>query len=123
MIVKNMTHCWCNHFIVLFGLVLKKNYFALRVERVSKLLTENDGTYNAQTMKFSIKYFFSQCCRKLRIWSHLLRKSLMENLIFCTVLIKSRSNSRAVLHRYITVYTDQKKSKVIGAAQFRITSR
>ena len=36
-------------------------------------------------MKFSIKEFFSkcdQCCRKLRIWSNLLKKSLMENFIF-----------------------------------------
>ena len=39
-------------------------------------------------MKFSIKDFFSKCdqvLRNLRIWSHLLKKSLMENLIFCTV--------------------------------------
>ena len=38
----------------------------------------------AQKMKFFIKDFFSKCdqiCRKLRIWSHLLKKSLMENLI------------------------------------------
>ena len=38
-------------------------------------------------MKFSIKDFFSKCDqirRKLRIWSHLLKKSLMENFIFCT---------------------------------------
>ena len=36
-------------------------------------------------MKFSIKDFFSkydQIRRKLRIWSHLLKKSLMENFIF-----------------------------------------
>ena len=36
-------------------------------------------------MKFSIKNFFSKCDqirRKLPIWSHLLKKSLMENLIF-----------------------------------------
>ena len=36
-------------------------------------------------MKFSIKDFFSKCDqihRKLRIWSHLLKKSLMENFIF-----------------------------------------
>ena len=36
-------------------------------------------------MKFSIKGFFSKCDqirRKLRIWSHLLKKSLMENFIF-----------------------------------------
>ena len=40
-------------------------------------------------MKFSIKSFFSTCDqidRKLRIWSHLLKKSLMENFIFCAVL-------------------------------------
>ena len=38
-----------------------------------------------QKMKFSIKDFFSKCDqirRKLRIWSHLLKKSLMENFIF-----------------------------------------
>ena len=39
-------------------------------------------------MKFSIKDFFSkydQIRRKLRIWSYLLKKSLMENLIFYAV--------------------------------------
>ena len=42
----------------------------------------------AQKMKFSIKGFFSKCEQireKLRIWSHLLKKSLMENFIFCAV--------------------------------------
>ena len=42
----------------------------------------------AKKMKFSIKDFFSKCDqirRKLRIWSHLLKKSLMENFIFCVV--------------------------------------
>ena len=34
-------------------------------------------------MKFSIKDFFS----KLRIWSHLLKKSLMKNFIFCAVQV------------------------------------
>ena len=41
-------------------------------------------------MKFSIKYFFRKCDqfrRKLRIWSHLLKKSLIENFIFCAVTI------------------------------------
>ena len=40
-------------------------------------------------MKISIKDFFSKChqiLRKLRIWSHLLKKSLIENFIFCAVL-------------------------------------
>ena len=39
-------------------------------------------------MKFSIKDFFSKCDQihsKLRIWSYLLKKSLMENFIFCAV--------------------------------------
>ena len=39
-------------------------------------------------MKFSTKDFFSRCDqirRKLRIWSHLLKKVLMENLIVCAV--------------------------------------
>ena len=42
----------------------------------------------AQKMKFSIKDFHNKCDqirRKLRIWSHLLIKSLMENFNFCAV--------------------------------------
>ena len=42
----------------------------------------------AQTMKFSITNFFSKCNqipKKLQIWSHLLKKSVMENFIFCAV--------------------------------------
>ena len=44
--------------------------------------------YTAQEMKFSIKDFFSkrdQIRSFLRIWSHSLKKSLMENFIFCAV--------------------------------------
>ena len=39
-------------------------------------------------MKYSIKDFFRKCDQMrniLRIWSHLLKKSLMENFIFCAV--------------------------------------
>ena len=42
----------------------------------------------AQTVKFFIKDFFSKCTQIrsfLRIWSHLLKKSLMGNFIFCAV--------------------------------------
>ena len=42
----------------------------------------------AQKMKFSIKDFCSKCDqtrRKLQIWSHLPKKFLMENFIFCAV--------------------------------------
>ena len=41
-------------------------------------------------MKFSIKDFLSKCDQIrsfLRIWSHLLKKSLMENFIFCAVVV------------------------------------
>ena len=45
-------------------------------------------TITTQKLKFSTKNFFSKCDqirRKLRIFSHLLNKSLMENFIFCAV--------------------------------------
>ena len=47
----------------------------------------------AQTMKFSIKDFFSECDQIrgfLRIWSHWLKKSLMENFIACAVQLEKR---------------------------------
>ena len=45
--------------------------------------------YTAQKMKFSNKDFFSKCDQIrsfLRSWSHLLKKYLMENFIFCAVV-------------------------------------
>ena len=48
----------------------------------------SNANITAQKMKFSIKDLFSkfdQICRKLRIISHLLKKSLMENFFFCAV--------------------------------------
>ena len=47
-----------------------------------------DSNVTTQKIKFFIKDFFSKCDqihRKLRIWSHLLKKSLMEKFIFCAV--------------------------------------
>ena len=48
--------------------------------------TAQSGT--VQKMNFSFKDFFSKCDQIhsfLRIWSHLLKKALKENFIFCTV--------------------------------------
>ena len=45
--------------------------------------------YTTQKNKFSIKGFFSECDhirKKLWIWPRLLKKSLMENFIFCAVV-------------------------------------
>ena len=42
-----------------------------------------------QTLKFSIKDFFSKCNQIhsfQRIWSYLVKKSLMENFTFCAVV-------------------------------------
>ena len=58
----------------------QKNTF-LRMWLLKHIITTQD-------MKFSIKDSFSKCDqirRKLRIWSNLLKKSLMENFIFCAV--------------------------------------
>ena len=46
--------------------------------------------FTAKKMKFSIEDFYCKCDqirRKLRIWSHLLKKSLMINFIFCVVFV------------------------------------
>ena len=50
-------------------------------------------------MKFSIKDFSSksdQIRKKLGIWSHLLKKFLMENFIFCVVYRPVRSLYRTL---------------------------
>ena len=60
------------------------------------------SSYTAQKMKFSIKDFFSKCDRIhsfLRIWSHLLNISLMENFIFREVLYTIFvTNSHTLFH-------------------------
>ena len=51
----------------------------------------------AQKMEFSINDFVSKCdqiCSFLRIWSHFLKKSLMENFIICTVRYLTGSSIR-----------------------------
>ena len=53
-------------------------------------------------MKFSIKDFFSKCdqiCSSLRILSHLLKKSLMENFIFSAVLFLLQADFPC--HKYL----------------------
>ena len=63
--------------LILYDLLIKWLYIIL-VRRCT-----------AQKMKFSSKDFFGKCdqiCTILRIWSYLLKKSLMENFIFCAVM-------------------------------------
>ena len=63
----------------------------------SQFLVVGSRTLTAQKMKFSIKDFFSKCNQiggKLRIWSHLLKKSLIENFICCAVTLTPNSPSK-----------------------------
>ena len=59
-------------------------YLYNKIEKKQKFKAFN----TVQKMKFSIKDFFCKCDqirRKLRIWTRLLKKSLIENFIFCAV--------------------------------------
>ena len=60
-------------------------------------------------MKFSIKDYFSKCdqiSNFLRIWSHLWKRSLMENFTFCSVLRGSRGVFKT-LPKYIIELSSQ----------------
>ena len=62
-------------------LIMKTEFWIRKNDKIYsilQLLNSSRKNHTAQNMKFSIKDFF----RKLRIWSHLLKKSLMKNFIF-----------------------------------------
>ena len=91
-ILRFKVTAWMNLLLVLISILVitihqwwRRNYLCLLYD-LNYFARPNKVP--AQKMKFSIKEFFSkydQIRRKLRIWSHLLRKSLMENFIFCAV--------------------------------------
>ena len=70
-----------------FGKNISRKYiFGKTIRSGLLLLLLSDNI--AQKMRFSIKDIFSICGQirgKLRIWSHLLKKSLVEIFIFCAV--------------------------------------
>ena len=61
----------------------------MHVEMWKYVAIKMNGFYiSAQSMKIFIEDFFNQFVqihRKMRIWSYLLKKFLMENFIFCPV--------------------------------------
>ena len=66
----------------------------------------------AKKMKFSIMNFSSKCDqirRKLRIWSHLLKKSLMENFIFCAGTVVEKVKLELALTIFSTVLTNSEE--------------
>ena len=70
-------------------------------------------THKKKKTKFFIQDFFSKCDqihRKLRVWSHLLKKSLMEKFIFCAVSGQPLSLDINISTKYVYVkktYTQQ----------------
>ena len=72
---------------------LWKISFLMQHEFITEAYLENIQTSEMDTVqkiKFSIEDFFSKCDqirRNLRIWSHLLKKSVMESFIFCALEI------------------------------------
>ena len=64
------------------------NYFLKKFIKYFCRKHKDEVLDTAQKMKFSTEDFCSKCdqiCWKLHIWSHLLKKLLMENLIFYAV--------------------------------------
>ena len=62
------------------------------VEGAQDLLSWIISLYTAQKIKFPIKDFYSKCDQTV-VWSHLLKKSLLENFMFCAVLTADQSCS------------------------------
>ena len=71
------------------------------------LFANNSLTFTAQKIKFSTEDFFSKCDQTrsfLRIWLHLLQKSLTGNFIFCveftlTMMVESCVLNNAYLQQ------------------------
>ena len=110
-------YCQCKYCIQLHWIyhslhtvALNTSILNLFAEITKFLLTlkiaQHNTTIIAQKVKYVIKDFFSKCVqfrRKLRILSHLLNKSLMENFIFYLVytfiLQKSRDEELLLYSR------------------------
>ena len=75
------------YFFIYLAVVVKLE-IALEPMQINKYNEAFAKANTAQKIKFFTRDFSSKCDqirRKLRIWSHLLEKSLMENFIFCAV--------------------------------------
>ena len=70
--LKNFTWSILEHFVLNGTMTMTLTLFE----------TFTLSTNTAQKAKFSIKDFFNKCDQIRRIWSHLLKKSLIENFIF-----------------------------------------
>ena len=78
---------------------------------------------------FSIKDFFSKCNQIrsfLQIWSHLLKKCLMESFIFCAVLLSEKNYRLYAVSKKTHLLTNnlkkvkQKTSELFGGKPIRV---
>ena len=82
--------------------VLKRfSKFTAKCASVSFLNKVSGWTYTLhRKLKFSITDFFSKCDQIwsfLQIWSHLLKKSVIDNFMFWTVVVAAFSQSHVIL--------------------------
>ena len=78
---------FCNVFFLYLFSEFSKNMLELQTSSLP-ITSSNCKIVNVQKRKFFIKDMFCKCNqirRKLRIWSYLLKKSLMKNFILCAV--------------------------------------
>ena len=105
-----------------FGMSLKEYHFVFQTYKFQLYLRRHKKF--SIKLKFSIKDFFSKCdqiCSFQQIWSHLLKKPLMENFIFraeldlnstafrCGSFLKKNieKNTRVLLIRIIITFANQ----------------
>ena len=84
----DQNHSEYRHFLRCVSDIVELNEKSENLTKQMLVSSKNLLHNTAQKIKFSIKDFLSKCdqvCRFLRTWSHLLKKSLMENFVFYAV--------------------------------------
>ena len=102
-------------------LKLIKRHFQKQL-RTCTIFNKTTIEITAQKMKFSIKDFFrkfDQIRSFLRNWSHLLKKSLMENFIFCATTIQKLAPQS---HRTIEELITHRKTSTVATAEIVIAA-
>ena len=96
---------------------IKFSFFAFHVQSFADFKVNYTLLSLHKKMKFSIKDFFSKCnhiCRKLRIWSHLLKKSLMEKFIFLSMVSYLIENSQGKCRKSsLEIMSENTATKII----------
>ena len=107
MVLEKISFIFCefSHYKVFFFWYVADFFFNVSVTiRLSVTRVLDITWYTScivQKINFSIKDFPSKCDqihRKLQIWSHLLKKSLMKNFIFCAVVISKLVRWKPKIH-------------------------